>query len=268
MQIEHWPVPTASAGWISADGRSDRVGPSSQPFKLASITKALVGIAALVAIEEGSISLEDRNQVDGQSAPFTVRHLLAHAAGIGPEAGDPVIEPGTRRVYSNAGFELLGAHIERSTEMTIAEYLRLAVVEPLGLQATTLTGSPAHGAFSSVDDLLLVIAELMNPTLIHPSTLALATAPQFPGLAGILPGFGNQSENSWGLGFELKGTKSPHWTSTRNSPGTFGHFGAAGTMFWVDPVSRLGCVALTDRAFGSWAASAWPILSDEVLDAG
>jgi hypothetical protein len=38
-------------------------------------------------------------------------------------------------------------------------------------------------------------------------------------------------------------------------------------MFWIDPQVRLGLVALTDTAFGPWAAEAWPALSDAVLAA-
>ena len=58
---------------------------------------------------------------------------------------------------------------------------------------------------------------------------------QFPGLVGVLPGFGRMDPNDWGLGFELRDAKSPHWTGARNSPRTFGHFGGSGTFLWVDP---------------------------------
>jgi CubicO group peptidase (beta-lactamase class C family) len=75
-----------------------------------------------------------------------------------------------------------------------------------------------------------------------------------------------QDPCDWATGFELKSTKSPHWTGSGNSPVTFGHFGQAGTMFWVDPVAQLGLVALADRAFGPWSAQAWPALSDAVLE--
>jgi CubicO group peptidase (beta-lactamase class C family) len=41
--------------------------------------------------------------------------------------------------------------------------------------------------------------------------------------------------NDWGLGFELRDTKEPHWTGTRNSPRTYGHFGGSGSFLWLDP---------------------------------
>jgi CubicO group peptidase (beta-lactamase class C family) len=71
--------------------------------------------------------------------------------------------------------------------------------------------------------------------------------------------------NDWGLSFELRDAKSPHWTGTLNSPRTFGHFGATGTFLWVDPDAGLACGVLTDRDFGDWAKAGWPRLSDSVV---
>jgi CubicO group peptidase (beta-lactamase class C family) len=132
---------------------------------------------------------------------------------------------------------------------------------------TDLLGSPAHGATSTIDDLLRFGAELLTPTLVDRSTLAAATTPVFELLGGILPGFGRQEPNPWGLGFEIRGHKTPHWTGPSNSPKTFGHFGRAGTMLWVDPVAGRAAVALTEREFGPWAAHGWPVLSEAILAA-
>ncbi|MEA2207448.1 MAG: hypothetical protein QOE77_4224, partial [Blastocatellia bacterium] len=147
-------------------------------------------------------------------------------------------------------------------------YLAEAVLGPLRMRSTELAGSPASEAVGSVDDLQAFLAELMTPTgLLHADTLREVSTVQFPGLLGVLPGYGGQRPNDWGLGFEIRGEKDPHWTSPRNSPGTYGHFGRSGTMFWIDPQARLGLVALADRRFGPWAIKAWPQLSDAVLDA-
>jgi CubicO group peptidase (beta-lactamase class C family) len=81
----------------------------------------------------------------------------------------------------------------------------------------------------------------------------------------VLPGFGRQEPNDWGLGFELRDRKSPHWTGRANSERTFGHFGRSGTFLWVDPDAGVALACLTDREFGEWAAEAWPLLSDAVL---
>jgi CubicO group peptidase (beta-lactamase class C family) len=128
-----------------------------------------------------------------------------------------------------------------------------------------LRGSPAADLHGSLDDLLILARELQRPTLVAPETLAEATTVQFPGLAGVLPDFGRFDPNDWGLGFELRDDKSPHWTGSRNSPRTFGHFGGSGTFLWVDPEAGLALGVLTNFDFGDWAKEAWPCLSDAVL---
>ncbi|MGF1598539.1 MAG: serine hydrolase domain-containing protein [Acidimicrobiales bacterium] len=257
----HWPVGNVAAGWIDRSGRRATCGDTDRPFGLASVTKPLVATAVLVAIEEGSLAL------DGPAGPegATLRHLLAHASGLGDRVDEPLAAVGARRIYSNAGFEVIGRELAAATGIPANRYLDEAVVEPLGLTATDLVGSPAHGARSSVDDLLALAAEWLRPTLLDPSTMAEATTTQFPHLIGVLPGYGRQDPNPWGLGFEIKGAKSPHWTGVDNSPSTYGHFGRAGTFVWVDPERGVACAVLTDRDFGSWAVPLWPALADAVL---
>ncbi len=260
--ISEWPVSTAAAGWIRPDGGVSRNGRTDLVFELASVTKPLFAYAVLVAIEEGSLSLDTPAQLPG----VTVRHLLAHAGGVDPDRAESIAEPGTRRIYSNAGFEMLGALLADATGFTVESYLSGAVLEPLAMSATELRGSPAFAAVSTVDDLLRFGAELLAPSLIDPRTLALATSEQWSDIGGVLPGFGRQDPNPWGLGFEIRGHKNPHWTGTSNSPATFGHFGRAGTMMWIDPTAGRGAFVLTDRDFGPWAAEAWPRFSDAVLE--
>lgn len=260
-RIDAWPVGRAAAAVIGPGGVLDTRGPTERQFPLASVTKPLAALACLVAVEEGAIELDEPAGPPGS----TVRHLLAHASGLAFDRPELAAAPGSRRIYSNAGFEALGEHVAAATGIGFAEYLDQAVCEPLGLAATELAGSPAHAATSTVADLTRVAAELLAPTLLHPDTLREATAVQFPGLSGVLPGYGRQPSNDWGLGMEIRDSKSPHWTGTANSPATFGHFGRSGTFLWADPVARLACVVLTDTQFGDWAVRAWPPLSDAVL---
>jgi CubicO group peptidase (beta-lactamase class C family) len=88
---------------------------------------------------------------------------------------------------------------------------------------------------------------------------------QFPGLNGVLPGYGQQRPNDWGLGFEIRDAKSPHWTGAKNSARSYGHFGQSGTLIWADPSAELALVVLTDRDFGEWALPRWPVLADAVI---
>ena len=261
-QLRSWPVGEAAAVVVNGRGVLARTGPDDRSFPLASVTKVLVALAVLVAVEEGPLGLGD----PAGPAGSTVRHLLAHASGLAPDDEGVLAPPASRRIYSNQGFEVLGATLEEAGGLDVATYLREAVAEPLGLSATTLQGSPAHGARASAEDVGRVAVELLSPTLISPATLAEATAPVFPDLAGVLPGFGHHDPNPWGLGVEIRGRKWPHWTGAANSARTFGHFGRAGTFCWVDPEAGLACVVLTDTDFGPWAARAWPVLADAVLD--
>ena len=262
--VAGWPAARAAAGVVQAGDETSTIGPADEPFALASVTKVLVALCVLVAVEEESLELDRAAGPPGA----TVRHLLAHASGLAPDGDAVLAPPGTRRIYSNRGFEVLGETLAAATGIAVAAYLDDAVVRPLGLAGTRLEGSPASGASSTVADLTLVARELLAPTLLAPSTLATATTVAFPGLDGVLPGFGKQSPNDWGLGFELRDGKQPHWTGARNSPGTFGHFGQTGAMLWVDPKAGTALVALTDEPFGPWATEAWPALSDAVLDGG
>ncbi len=260
--IEAWPVPTAAAGVVRGDGTvAGRHGPTDKRFWLASVTKPLAAYGFLLAHEEGAVELDEPAGPEGA----TVRHLLAHTSGLAFDEDRVQAAPGTRRIYSNAGFEALGAHVARATGIPFAEYLREGVFAPLGMRATALEGSPAKDGHSTVDDLLLFAAELLAPRLLDAGTVADATRVAFPGLNGVLPGYGQQKPNDWGLGFEIRDGKSPHWTGAHSSPRTFGHFGQSGTFLWVDPEAEAACVALADRTFGPWAIEAWPPLTDAVL---
>jgi len=265
--LNRWPVRTAAAAVVGPAGVLATHGPVGVTFALASVTKPVAAPPGKAEVEEGAVELSD--PADETLIPgATLRHLLAHASGLAPERRMRAAAPGSKRIYSNAGIELAAQLVEVGTGMPFRDYLHEAVVEPLGLTATSLTGSPARDGRSSVNDLARVAHELLVPRgLLDPSTLAEIGTVQYPGLRGVLPGFGPKDPNDWGLGFEIRGDKAPHWTGTANSPATIGHFGQSGTMLWIDPVARLALVALTDRDFGPWAAEAWPQLADDVLAA-
>jgi CubicO group peptidase (beta-lactamase class C family) len=259
-QVDEWPVDKAAVGVTRADTEAGYTGDKHATFAWASVTKLATALATLVAAEEGVVDLDETAGPPGS----TVRHLLSHASGLAPDGEVPTAQPGTRRIYSNAGFDVLATVVGERAEMPFPDYLRAAVFEPLGLSAS-LDGSPASGVSGTLSDLLALGRELLEPKLIAPETLAEATAVAFPGLVGVLPGFGRMDPNDWGLGFELRDEKRPHWTGERNSPRTFGHFGQSGSFLWIDPEARLACACLADRGFGDWAKEAWPRLSDAVL---
>jgi CubicO group peptidase (beta-lactamase class C family) len=258
--VDGWPVENVAVAAVGRDGELGSRGRRDRVFRWASVTKLLTAYAALVAAEEGTIDLDEAAGPPGS----TVRHLLAHASGLPFLDGQPVGRVGARRVYSNPGIELVAQVVAERSAMPFERYLAGAVLEPLEMTAV-LRGSPAADLDGTLDDLIRFAAELLSPRLIAPETLAEATSVQFTGLAGVLPDIGRFDPNDWGLGFELKDGKRPHWSGTRTSPGTFGHFGGSGTFLWVDPDAGVALCCLTDREFGDWAMEAWPKLSDAVL---
>ncbi len=264
--VAGWGFP-ASAAWLSAGPAGiavrDVAGPTGRPFPWASVTKVVTAVTVWVAVEEGTVSWDDRAGPEGS----TLRHLLAHASGLAPDSDSVLAPPARRRIYSNRGFEVAAAHLAAAAGMPFGTYAREAVLEPLGMDATRLEGSPAWGASGPLSDLAALAGELLRPGLVSEATLTEATTVAFPGLSGVLPGFGPQETNDWGLGVELRDHKAPHWTGRTNSPRTFGHFGRSGSLLWVDPDSGRALVSLSDRPFGPWAAEAWPRLSDAVTAA-
>jgi CubicO group peptidase (beta-lactamase class C family) len=262
-QVAGWPVPSAAVAVVSPTGVLASFGPPGRPYAWASVTKLLTTLAALDTVTRGLLDLDEPAGPPGS----TVRHLLAHASGLSLDGDLVLSRPGRRRVYSNRGIEIVAETVQSRAGKTFPSLLQDEVLRPLGLERTELRGSPAHGAVGSLADLVALAAELLTPAVVDPDLLAEASRTAFPGLSGVVPGFGRQPECDWGLGFEIRGAKDPHWTGSRNSPGTYGHFGRAGSFLWVDPEAGLACVGLAEREFGAWAAQAWPRLADDVLAA-
>lgn len=253
---------TATAGYVDGTGRTHTAGPDHRIFEWASVTKLVTAMAVWVAIEEGTVGWDEPAGPPGS----TMRHLLAHASGLAPDSDDVLSRPGRRRIYSNRGTEVAASHVAAAAGMPFGQYATEAVLEPLAMQGTSI-GHPAWGAKGPLIDLISLGRELIEPTLVSRHTHAHATTVAFPGLSGVLPGFGSQPDNAWGLGPEIRAHKNPHWTGRLNSPQTFGHFGRSGSFLWVDPDSRLAVGSLTTEPFGSWATTAWPELSDAILAA-
>jgi CubicO group peptidase (beta-lactamase class C family) len=260
--IDSWGASNAAAAIVAVDRVIADRGDGTRPFPWASVTKLVTALAALRAVEAGRLDLDE----PAGPAGSTLRHLLAHASGLPFEGAEPISRPERTRIYSNAGFDLVGRLLEERSGRPIEDVLEVEVLGPLEMHGTSLSGRPSAGLIGPLDDLVRLARELLEPALLRPATLRLATTVAFPGLAGVLPGVGRFDPLDWGLGFELRDGKEPHWTGTRNSPRTFGHFGGRGTFLWVDPDAGLALACLTDREYGPWALQAWPALSDAVLE--
>jgi CubicO group peptidase (beta-lactamase class C family) len=263
-ELDDWPVTAAAAAVVGPSGVLVSRGDTGRHFALASVTKLLVARAAQIAIEEGAVDLDTAAGPPGS----TVRHLLAHASGLAMHSDETLARPGTRRIYSNYGFAVLAETVQQASGIEFSRYLFEAVFDPLGMTASRLDGgaqAAGFGATSTVADLAAFAGDLLTPVTVSAQMHAEATAVQFSGLNGVLPGYGQQRPNDWGLGFEIRDAKSPHWTGAKNSARSYGHFGQSGTFIWADPEANLALVVLTDRDFGDWALPRWPVLADAVI---
>lgn len=257
--LESWPVDNV-AGSVVANGEVYAHGDVDRVFDTMSVTKPVAAYGFLLAYEEGIFELDSPAGPDGA----TIRHLLAHASGVGFDSPEPQRPVEDRRIYSSAGFEILADIVAEEAGMPFAEYLHEAVFVPLGMNSSVLEGSAGHGMKSTVSDLTRFAQELITPTLLSRQTLDEAFTLQYPDLIGTVPGYGMQKPCPWGLGFEIKGDKTPHWTGTTMPENTVGHFGQSGTFIWTVPGSGYAGVVLGDRAFGAWAKPLWSDFNDEV----
>ena len=158
--IDEWPVDNVAAGLVTTSGERHTRGPADKRFGLASVTKPLTTVVTLVAVEEDVVSLDDPAGPPGS----TVRHLLAHASGLSPDNPDrSLAQVGARRIYSNAGFETLAAHVSQRAGIPFVDYWH----EALMLSNTELRQSSAWGAESTVDDLLSLAEALLDPGLLR-----------------------------------------------------------------------------------------------------
>jgi CubicO group peptidase (beta-lactamase class C family) len=262
-RVDTWGAEHAAAALIGPDGVIARHGDTGHRFRWASITKMVTAMAVLTAVDDGSVDLDEPAGPPGS----TIRHLLAHASGLAFDGDSVLAAPGRRRIYSNPGFDTLGAFLADRDGRPFAVAVVDRVLAPLGMADTELLERPSQGLHGILADAATLAGELLRPSLLRPATFALATTVAFPGLKGRIPGVRTFDPLDWGLGFEVHDAKRPHWMGTANSAAAFGHFGGAGTFVWVDPAIDRALVCLTDRPYGSWALEAWPPFSDAIVEA-
>ena len=201
----------------------------------------------------------------------------------------------TGRVYSNAGYALAALALERAAGIPFRVYLDEAVLRPLGMTRTTLgaepdargivevrepgllghgeqlfngtrfraLGLPQSGAFGTASDYLRLLdaSAGRGTALLDPTT----RRELFENQGGALPGgvgdFMEWPVCDWAVGFELRNGKTPHWTGSALSSSSATHFGASGTLAFVDPVADVAAVLLCNRGtYSRWMLEdgGWP----------
>lgn len=243
---------------VDADGSTRAGGNTQSIYPWMSVTKLLTARIVLEAVDAGKLDLDDE-VADG----VTVEEALAHAGGLGPD-GERICAPRTRRIYSNAGYERLGEAASSVLGRPIADLLTGYMVELGAL--VDYTTSPAWGLSGDLSSLARLTRELAWPTRIDRGLDAVATRPAWPGLPGVLPGYGRHDDNLWGLGPEIKGEKRPHWMGVDQSASAFGHFGQSGSFVWIDrSIGRAACF-LGAEPFGETHRRLWPGLNGLVAE--
>ena len=189
-QVDDWPCAHVA---VAVVGRADAThGDGERRFPWASVTKLASSVAFLVAAEEGLVDLDE----PAGPPAATFRHLLAHASGLPFDEGPPIAPPGSRRIYSNYGFEVAASRVAERAEMPFAEYFA-AVWEAAGI---ALDGSPGSGASGTITALRALAQELLSPMRIAPETLLEAGSVQFPGLPGCFPASAARIRTTGGSG--------------------------------------------------------------------
>ncbi len=236
-------------------------GDARAALALASVSKPISAWGALIAVERGLVDLDEPAGPEGS----TLLNLLDHTSGLPFEGEQTQAAAGTRRIYSNAGFDALGAHVAEAVGEPFADWMTREVTGPLGMRDIDVSGRPSAGYRASIDDLMKFGREVLRPTLVPVELRDLALMVSRRGLRGVVPGYGSFDDNQWGLGFELKGAKSPHWLGDAMPPETAGHFGGQGSFLFIDRSRDLAAAFLSGVAFGDEHKRIWPSLTEEIV---
>ncbi|MDP9123014.1 MAG: beta-lactamase family protein [Pseudomonadota bacterium] len=252
-----------SFGTADAQDR-EPVTPSTR-FNIGSAGKIFTALSIAILIERGAVDLDAPigqylHNLPPAVAAITTAQLLDHTSGLGNYlvpanraivesattasqllpvaiASLPAFAPGSRRSYSNSGFVVLGAIVEKVSRRTYAEFVQREILDVLGMADTRLDGtsaaepmtrmspsgplvrpqpspfrgqraSPAGGIVSTVDDLSRLVSAFGGDRIVRRGTLErfFSPRPEPNGGAGL-----------YGLGFNV-----------RNSPRLrIGHGGGA-----------------------------------------
>jgi CubicO group peptidase (beta-lactamase class C family) len=270
-------------------------------FDLASLTKVVATTTAVMQlVERGLLDLDAPVArywpafAAGGKATITLRALLTHRSGLRADlderarwsghesaldeivAEPPIAAPGSRFIYSDVNFAVLGEIVQRVSEQTLDVYCAARIFGPLGMRDTGFLPSPERhdriaptsregdlllwgvvhdptarrmggvaghaGLFATARDLAIFAQTMLDggtrgtARILEPRSIAVMTAPQ--------PPFGARPRR--GLGWDLDAPGVPDWGALF-SDRAYGHTGYTGTSLWIDPATSSYVVLLTNR---------------------
>jgi CubicO group peptidase (beta-lactamase class C family) len=252
-------------------------------FLVASITKPVTVTAVMMLVERGELTLEDRvasivpKFAANGKGEVQVRHLMTHTSGLPDMLPDNVklrmahkplsvfveevcklplqFPPGTKVSYQSMGTAMLGEIVHQVTGKALPEFLRKEVFDPLGMKDTSLGWQPqkkdriaavrepaemAKTDWGWNSPYWLGFGALLSPASVRAMTMnQLAVIPQVP-----------EEERRcrpWGLGWRLNWPGSSANFGDLLAPRTYGHWGATGTVCWLDPDAQTFCILFTTQ---------------------
>lgn len=257
-----------AVGVIDASGELHVFGKPRGRYSFASVTKLLTTHVIGDAVSSGFVTFEDI--IDNgyfSKGQVSLADLLSHSSGIRPEYQECFV-PRQKRIYTNEAFEIAGDFvIQRLGESFSKCNIGDLFAQGLGthLHSTiSIDSSCAYSASGTFEDLILFAREMREPTFLDLQTHNRLITPYLPELSGILPGWGNYAQNTFGIGYEIKGDKSPHWSGAKSSPQTYGHFGQSGVFVFHDSIHMVTVSCVTNHDFGPWAKEAFPAMNDNI----
>lgn len=259
---------------IDAIGDEHIYGDKDSPYELASVTKLLTAITICDVVASGFVNLTD--QILDPSLKYsdvTLYDLLSHTSGLSFDGKDKQAAPRTKRIYSNYGVELAAGFITMRLQnefgpLTVQNLfddgLGVLLREERGSKID-FYGSPAHGAHANLIALTKLVREMRQPTFIDEEMHSQMRSIFMQNLKGVIPGWGSFKDCAFGIGYEIKSNKSPHWMGSISSDKSFGHFGQSGVFVMHDPVNNISIVALGDKPFDKSLKKLWPGYVDNIF---
>jgi uncharacterized protein YbbC (DUF1343 family)/CubicO group peptidase (beta-lactamase class C family) len=265
-------------------------------FDLASLTKCVATTTSIMKlVQQGRIRLNDPvaaylpEFAQNGKQDINIRELLTHYSGLAPDldlqatwsgrdtafamamAQTPIDPPGSRFVYSDINFEVLGFLVEKVSGESLPDFAATSIFTPLGMKHTRflppeewrpriapteydeqhnmlrgivhdptarrMGGVAGHaGLFSTAADLAIFAQDLLSGfTVLNPQSVEKMTTPQTPANAPSVRGFG------WDIDSPFAGNRGELLPV-----GSFGHTGFTGTSLWIDPVTNTYIILLTN----------------------
>ncbi|MFJ5771865.1 serine hydrolase domain-containing protein [Psychrobacillus sp. NPDC093180] len=272
-------------------------------FDVASLTKVMATLPAILQLfQTGDIYLQDKvarflpNFAQNDKGNITLQQLLTHSSGL--IAHRPYFEkqltydevladiykenlvytPETKVVYSDLGYILLGAIIEKVTDQPLQDYVKNNIYKPLQMSHTTYLPSVERHQYAPTE--YLPHLQDFKYGIVHDDNTEFMGG--ISGHAGLFSTIGDIakfcdmlecngekdgkqflhplwiqksrenftsfSSEARGIGWQLKGNgTSP--IGDLMSTQTYGHTGFTGTSFYIDPKSELIIILLTNRVY-------------------